>query len=128
MTTMVNTELAKQLWNRTELTVDDIDNAQLYDGFGIITLLWLEALGVCGKGEAGAFIDGGERISIDGRFPVNTWGGQLSAGRLHGFGYPAEAMQQLRCEAVGRQVAEAEVAIAGVGAAHWGGALLLTRW
>jgi acetyl-CoA acetyltransferase len=128
MTTMVSHELVKQLWTRTELTVDDIDTAQLYDGFSIITLLWLEALGVCGRGEAGAFIEGGERISLGGQLPINTWGGQMSAGRLHGFGYPAEAMRQLRGEATGRQVLDAEVALAGVGAAHWGGAMLLTRW
>lgn len=128
MTTMVSVELAKQLWTRTELTVDDIDTAQLYDGFSIITLLWLEALGFCDRGEGGAFIDGGERISLGGTIPVNTWGGQMSAGRLHGLGYPAEAMRQLRGEADARQVPDAEVAIAGVGAAHWGGAMLLTRW
>ena len=128
MTTMVSHELVKQLWTRTELTVDDIDTAQLYDGFSIITLLWLEAIGICGRGEAGAFIEGGERISLGGKLPINTWGGQMSAGRLHGFGYPAEAMRQLRGEATGRQVPDAEVALAGVGAAHWGGAMLLTRW
>lgn len=128
MTTMAAHDAAAQLWSRTHLTPDDVDVAELYDGFSIITLLWLEALGFCGRGEAGAFVEGGRRIGLDGELPVNTYGGQLSAGRLHGFGLVAEAVRQVRQEAGRRQVRGAEVAVAGVGGATLSGALLLTPW
>ena len=56
---------------------------------------WLEALGFCGVGESGPFIDGGQRIARDGELPLNTHGGQLSAGRLHGYGFLHEAAVQM---------------------------------
>ena len=76
----------------------DVDVAELYDGFSILTMVWLEELGLCGKGESGPFVDGGQRIALDGPVPLNTSGGQLSAGRLHGFGMLHEACVQLRGE------------------------------
>jgi acetyl-CoA acetyltransferase len=88
---------------------------------------WLEALGFCGIGEAAGFLDGGKTIALDGRLPLNTHGGQLSAGRTHGFGFLREAMLQLRGEAAGRQVSDAQVAVVGTGGLTPGGALLLRR-
>lgn len=126
LTTMAAHDAAAQLWSRTDLTAADLDLAQIYDGFSIFVPMWLEALGVCGPGEGGAFVDGGKRIDLGGDLPVNTWGGQLSGGRLHGYGFLAEALRQLRGEAGPRQVAGAEVAAVGVGGGPIGGALLLT--
>ena len=74
---------AAAMWARTDLRPADVDVAQLYDGFTIEAVWWLEALGFCGPGEAGAFVEGGTRIALDGELPLNTWGGQLSGGRLH---------------------------------------------
>jgi acetyl-CoA acetyltransferase len=120
---------AAAMWNRTDLGPDDVDVAQLYDGFTIEAVWWLEAMGFCGTGEAGAFVEGGGRIALDGDLPMNTWGGQLSGGRLHaGFGHTAEAVRQLRSEAGDRQVTDVEVAAVGNVGGFEAGAALLTRW
>src|SRR5450756_1731958 len=76
----------EQLWTRTDLRPDDVQLAEMYDGFSFITMCWLEAMQFCGKGESGPFVEGGANIARDGRLPLNTHGGQLSSGRLHGFG------------------------------------------
>jgi len=116
------------MWNRTDLQPDDVDVAQLYDGFTIEVVWWLEALGFCGTGEAGAFVEGGERLALDGDLPLNTWGGQLSGGRLHAaFGHTAEAVRQLRGEAGDRQVRDVEVAVVSNVGGFEAGAALLTR-
>jgi acetyl-CoA acetyltransferase len=116
-----------QMWSRTDLTPSDVDVAELYDGFTFITLAWLEALSFCGAGESGPFVEGGARIRLGGELPLNTYGGQLSAGRLHGFWLLHEAVLQLRGDAGARQVEGAEVAVAAAGAGVGGGAILLTR-
>jgi acetyl-CoA acetyltransferase len=118
---------AEQLWNRTELRPGDVDVVGLYDGFSILTLLWLEALGFCGIGESGAFVDGGDRIALGGDLPLNTNGGQLSGGRLHGLGFAHEVCLQLRGEAGARQVPDAGVGIVAVGAVPYVGCMLLRR-
>ncbi len=105
-----------------------MDVAELYDGFSFIALAWLEALGFCGKGEGGPFVDGGTRIALDGQIPLNTQGGQLSGGRLHGFGFLHEACLQLRGEAGARQVpGSPQVAVAAAGGGSLGGCILLSR-
>ena len=121
-------DAAKQLWSRTSLKPSDVDVAELYDGFRLLTLTWLEALGFCGIGEGGAFVEGGQRIARDGELPLNTHGGQLSAGRTHGFGFVREAVIQLRREGGNRQVpGDPEVAITSAGGGPQGGCMLLTR-
>lgn len=116
---------ATQMWSRTDLKPSDVDVAGLYDGFSILTLLWLESLGFCGRGESGPFVEGGERIRLGGDLPLNTNGGQLSGGRLHGLGFVHEMCLQLRGQATGRQVAGAGVAAVAVGALPYVGCLLL---
>jgi acetyl-CoA acetyltransferase len=116
------------LWRHTDLRPADVDVAELYDGFSMLTLLWLEALQFCKVGEAGDFVDGGKRIALDGELPLNTQGGQLSAGRLHGLGFLHEACTQLWGNAGDRQVAGApSVAVASAGGETFSGALLLVR-
>jgi len=120
---------AAAMWARTDLRPGDVDVAQLYDGFTIEAVWWLEALGFCGTGEAGDFVAGGSRITLGGELPLNTWGGQLSGGRLHAaFGHTAEAVRQLRGEAGPRQVAGAEVAAVTNAGGFEAGAALLTCW
>ena len=128
LTTMAARDAAAMMWERSDLAPADVDLLEAYDGFSFITLCWLEALGFCGRGEGGAFIEGGQRIARDGELPLNTQGGQLSAGRLHGYGFLHEACTQLWGEAGERQVGgDPEVAVAAAGGGPLAASLVLTR-
>ncbi len=131
-TTMAARDAAASMWERTELRPADVDVAQLYDGFSILAMVWLEALGFCGRGESGSFVEDGVAISRQGVLPLNTAGGQLSGGRLHGFGLIHEACVQLRGQGGDRQVFRRgdslpEVAAVSNGGGPIAGTLLLTR-
>lgn len=117
---------ARHLWTRTDLGPSDIDMAMLYDGFSFNCLSWIEALGFCGEGEAKDFLEGGKNIAHDGILPLNTHGGQLSSGRLHGFGFVHEAVVQLRGDAGERQLEHAETAVVSNGGGAPGGCFLFT--
>ncbi len=95
------------------LKPSDVDVLMGYDSFTITALLHLEDLGFCGKGEAGAFVEGG-RTAPGGSLPMNTNGGGLSYTHpgMYGMFLIVEAVRQLRGECGPRQVAEAEVAVA----------------
>jgi acetyl-CoA acetyltransferase len=128
LTTMAARDAGAMLWERTDLKPSDVDVANLYDGFSFITMCWLEALGFCGRGESGPFIEGGKRIARDGEIPLNTGGGQLSGGRLHGYGFLHESCLQLWGEGGERQVpGDPQVAVAAAGGGPLAGCLLLTR-
>jgi acetyl-CoA acetyltransferase len=118
---------AKRLWENASVTVDEVDVAELYDGFTHITISWIEALGFCGVGEFGGWVDAGKRIGPGGELPLNTNGGQLAAGRLHGLSFLNEAVQQLRGECGERQVPEARVAVVANAHGPQCGAMVLTR-
>jgi acetyl-CoA acetyltransferase len=127
LTTMAARDAARMLWRRTDLRPADVDVAELYDGFSFLALVWLEALGFCKQGEGGPFVEGGARIALDGELPLNTQGGQLSAGRLHGYGFLHEACVQLWGEGGERQVpGRPRVAVAAAGGGPLAGCLLLT--
>jgi len=123
---MASVDAARELWSKTDLKPADVDIAELYDGFTFLTFAWLEALGFCGDGESGPFVEGGTRIAIGGDLPVNTYGGQLSAGRMHGYWVLHEACLQLRKQAGARQVDGAEVAAVSIGGGPIAGCVLLT--
>ena len=128
LSTMATRDAGAHLWTRTDLKPSDVDLVELYDGFSFLALSWLEALGFCKVGEGGPFIEGGTRIAREGELPLNTHGGQLSAGRLHGYGFLHEACVQLRGEGGERQVpGDPEVAVAAAGGGNTCGCLLLTR-
>jgi acetyl-CoA acetyltransferase len=132
MTSMAALDAGTSMWERTDLKPTDVDTAQLYDGFSVLAIVWLEALQFCGRGESGPFIEGGQNIALDGVLPLNTAGGQLSGGRLHGFGLIHEACVQLRGEGDARQVIRRggrtpEVAAVANGGGPIAGAMLLTR-
>jgi acetyl-CoA acetyltransferase len=127
LTTMGARDAATHLWSRSDVTSADVDVAELYDGFSFLTLAWLEALGFCEQGASGSFVEGGKRIARDGDLPLNTDGGQLSAGRLHGFGLLHEACVQLRGDGGERQAGDPETALVAVGGGPVAGCMLLTR-
>jgi acetyl-CoA acetyltransferase len=91
----------------------DIDVVQVYDAFTINTILFLEDLGFCPKGEGGRFVEGG-RIAPGGALPVNTNGGGLSCVHpgMYGLFAIIEAVRQLRGECGERQTPGAELALA----------------
>lgn len=101
----------RKLWSRAGVVPSDVDVAELYDGFAPSTYYWLEAAGFCGEGEASHFIQDG-RIALTGELPVNTFGGSLSEGRLHGMGHVIEAARQVTGLADRRQVQDAHIAVA----------------
>ena len=118
----------KALWENCDYGPADIDVAQFYDGFAFHPITWLEGLGICEVGEGHRFIEGGTRIALDGELPLNTGGGQLGAGRLHGFGFAHESVIQLRGQGGARQVpGNPRVAVATSGGGPMAAALLLTR-
>jgi acetyl-CoA acetyltransferase len=118
----------RDLWRNTDYTKDDVDVVQLYDGFAFQPITWLEGLGFCEVGEGHRFIEGGTRIALDGELPMNTGGGQLGWGRLHGFGFAYEGVVQLRGQGGARQVkGDPKVAIATSGGGPMAAALLLAR-
>ncbi|POF44234.1 DitF protein [Pseudomonas laurylsulfativorans] len=127
LTKMAAFDVGQMMWARTDYTPQDVGSAQLYDGFSILTMIWLEALGLCPTGGSGAFVEGGTRIALDGSLPLNTNGGQLSGGRTHGLGYVHEACLQLWGRAEGRQTREHSVSTVAAGGGPLGGSLLLVR-
>lgn len=101
--------VARTLYRRAGLGPDDIDVAQIYDCFTITVLLQLEDWGFCKKGEGGPFVaDGG--IDLGGHIPINTGGGHLSEGYIHGMNHILEGVRQIRGESTS-QVPGAEVCL-----------------
>lgn len=128
LASMAARDAGKNLWTKTDLKPSDIQLANIYDGFSIQALIWMEALGFCGEGESGAFIEGGQRIALDGELPLNTGGGQLSGGRTHGFGLLRETCLQLWGQANGHQVpGNPKVGIAAAGGGALAGCMILQR-
>lgn len=125
--TRISSRWSTALWDDTDFHPADVKVASLYDGFSIFALCWLEDLGFCEVGESGTFVADPARISLGGQLPINTGGGQLSGGRLHGYGHLHEACLQVRGEADRRQVPEVNLAAVGVGAANSGTTAMLLR-
>ena len=107
---MAAKDAAAQMWARTDLTPADVDVAELYDGFSILTLSWLEALRVLSRGRRRRVRRRGPADRPRWRVASQHLRRQLSAGRLHGFWLFHEAVSQLRGQAGSRQVPGAQVA------------------
>ncbi len=113
ITVTAATESGRQAYAMAGMSAKDMDVVELYDAFTINTLLFLEDLGFCAKGEAGAFVQNGG-IAPGGHLPVNTNGGGLSCVHpgMYGIFTLIEAVRQLRGEGGERQVPGAQVALA----------------
>ena len=113
LTVTAATQSGREAYAMAGLSAHDINVVQLYDAFTINTLLFLEDLGFCKKGEGGAFVEGGA-IAPGGKLPVNTNGGGLSCVHpgMYGIFALIEAVRQLRGDCGARQVAGAQTALA----------------
>jgi len=101
--------IAKRLYADAGVGPGDIDCAQFYDHFTSQVIMQIEDYGFCAKGEGGPFVAEGN-IRLGGRLPINTDGGQLSAGYVWGMTHVREAVEQLRGDAC-NQVRDAEIAL-----------------
>jgi acetyl-CoA acetyltransferase len=114
---------AKVLWRNADFGPDDVDVAQIYDAFTTLIPLSLEGYRFCGRGEGGAFTEGGA-LELGGRLPINTSGGGLSEAYIHGFNLIVEGVRQIRGSSTA-QVPGAQTCLVTSGEAVPTGALLL---
>ena len=112
-TTTAASETGPRAREMAGVSVSDIDLVEVYDAFTITTLMFLEDLGFCAKGEGGAFVEDGA-IAPGGRLAVNTNGGGLSCCHpgMYGMFPLIESVRQLRGDAGERQQDSAEIALA----------------
>jgi acetyl-CoA acetyltransferase len=114
--------VADRLWQRTGESPASVSVAQLYDGFAPTAFYWIEALGFCGRGEAGPWY-----CAPDRQLLLNTFGGSLGEGRLHGIGHVIEAAQQVSGRAGGRQIADCRAAVVTIGSPLVNGCAMILR-
>jgi acetyl-CoA acetyltransferase len=113
LTTSAAKASGQAAYDMAGISAKEIDLVQLYDAFTINTIMFLEDLGFCKKGEGGAFVENGG-IGPGGHLPVNTNGGGLSCTHpgMYGIFTIIEAVRQLRGICGERQIAAAKTAIA----------------
>jgi acetyl-CoA acetyltransferase len=117
--------LRQDLFSEAGIGPADVQFAEIYDCFTSTVLIGLEGLGLCGRGESGALVRSGA-TGPGGRLPVNTYGGLLSEGYLHGMNTVTEAVLQIQGRGGDRQVGRHDVGVVTSGALMDGSALVLT--
>jgi acetyl-CoA acetyltransferase len=118
--------VGRRLLEKAGITLKDIDVLQVEDEVSALVPMQLEELGFCGRGEGVEFVKGGDRIRVDGELPINTSGGSIGEGNLHGMNHIAEAVRQLRGTS-SAQVKEAGVVFVATGACGPASGLILRR-
>jgi acetyl-CoA acetyltransferase len=118
--------VAERMFQMAGVRPQDIDVAQLDDAYAPLVPLQLEELGFCGRGEGAAYCEGGDRIRLGGEIPLNTSGGSLGEGHIHGMNHVVEAVRQIRGTSTG-QVKGAELALVATGAGGPAAGLILGR-
>ena len=116
---------AATLYERAGLGPADIDVAQFYDCFTITVLMQLEAYGFCKPGEGGSFVDSGA-LEMTGSLPINTSGGNMSEGYIHGMNHVLEGVRQVRGTSTS-QVPGAEMCLVTSAPPIASSALILTQ-
>ena len=117
--------LRDELFARASLAPSDVQLAEIYDCFTSTVLMGLEGLGLCERGGAGEWVRSGASARTGAR-PVNTHGGLLAEGYLHGMNTVAEAALQVQGRGGDRQAPRHDVCAVTSGALMDGSALVLT--
>src|SRR5262249_30502868 len=107
-------ETAERALGSAGVALPDVDLVEIHDAFTISTMVYLEEIGFCGRGEGSAYALEGN-LDLGAKCPVNTHGGLLSQGHVAGFLHVTEAVKQLRGSAGAGQVVGAEVAMVAGG-------------
>jgi acetyl-CoA acetyltransferase len=118
--------VGRRLLEKAGITLKDVDVLQVEDEFSALVPMQLEELGFCRRGEGVEFVKGGDRIRVQGELPINTSGGSIGEGNIHGMNHLAEAVRQLRGTSHA-QVRDAELVLIATGACGPASGLILRR-
>jgi acetyl-CoA acetyltransferase len=116
----VGREIAANLYQQADIGPDDFDVANLYDGFSAIAPFWADMMGLCEPGDGLAWV-GAPSI------PLNTSGGNLGNGRMHGIPHLYDGISQVMGRSTVRQVDDAELSLVTIASAHIGGAFVFSN-
>jgi acetyl-CoA acetyltransferase len=114
--------VSDRLWKLTGESPSAMSVAELYDGFAPTCFYWIEALGLCDRGQAGPWYTAASR-----KVPINTFGGSLGEGRLHGLGHFIEGAKQVSGRAGDRQIADCRAAAVTIGSPLINGGAFVLR-
>ncbi len=118
--------VGRRLLENAGITLKDVDVLQLEDEFAPLVPMQLEELGFCKRGQGVKFVENGDRIRMDGELPMNTSGGSIGEGNIHGMNHIAEAVRQLRGTSMA-QAKDAELVLIATGVCGPASGLILRR-
>lgn len=117
-------DFAKSLYAGAGLGPDDMQFANLYDGYTTVTPMWIEAFGLAERGQALSWLTT-DRIAVEGSFPLNTCGGNSGVGRTHGSALHLDAILQIQGRANKRQIKDHDLCVVETGPLVTGGGHIL---